>query len=103
MLLLLLLLLLLNAITIIIITQCYYYYYYYYSMILLLLLLLLLQYPSLRTGAVSGCIEEWAEGKLFLHYSQTKAVAVLGSFLPVDVDSSEYIGRCVGSISRIYR
>jgi predicted translin family RNA/ssDNA-binding protein len=46
--------------------------------------------PSLRQGAISNCIEEWAEGVLFLEWMRTRNVVSKESL--VIANDAEYVG-----------
>jgi len=41
---------------------------------------------------VSGCIEEWVEGRLFLAFAQTRTLLTIADLLPVTVEAGEYVG-----------
>jgi predicted translin family RNA/ssDNA-binding protein len=58
--------------------------------------------PSLRYGAVSGCLEEWAEGKLTLEWCANKRI--LSKSELANLNAEEYVGALsdfTGEIGRL--
>lgn len=62
--------------------------------------------PELREGAVSSCVEEYVEAKLFEHYVLTDgAIPATRDVFPagVDVKSDEYLGGLMDATGEVQR